>query len=80
MFSCRKWVELRPWVISEEIRNFTTSLSLAATAKALKGDEDMCLAAGCDGYIAKPFTHRQLQAAIDAVFKCKTEPRQAEER
>ena len=53
---------------------------LAATAKALKGDEEKCLAAGCDGYIAKPFTHRQLETAINAVFQRKAEHRQAEER
>jgi two-component system cell cycle response regulator DivK len=42
---------------------------LAATAKALKGDREKCLAVGCDGYIAKPFTHRELDSAIHEVFK-----------
>jgi CheY-like chemotaxis protein len=42
---------------------------LAATAKALKGDEEKCLAVGCDGYIAKPFNHRQLEVAINGVLK-----------
>jgi two-component system cell cycle response regulator DivK len=42
---------------------------LAATAKALHGDEEKCTAAGCDGYIAKPFTHRELQAAIERILK-----------
>jgi len=37
---------------------------LAATAKALSGDRETCLASGCNGYIAKPFTHRELDAAI----------------
>jgi CheY-like chemotaxis protein len=42
---------------------------LAATAKALHGDQEKCLAAGSDGYIAKPFTHRQLEVAINETFK-----------
>ena len=37
---------------------------LAATVNVLPGDREKCLASGCSGYISKPFTHRQLGAAI----------------
>ena len=42
---------------------------LAATVNALPEDREKCLAAGCDGYIAKPFTHRELGAAIKKLLK-----------
>lgn len=42
---------------------------LAATARALPGDREKCLEAGCDDYIAKPFTHRELGAAIKRLLK-----------
>lgn len=42
---------------------------LAATAKAMLDDQEKCLAAGCDGYIAKPFNHSQLGAAINALLR-----------
>ena len=38
---------------------------LAATAKALSGDREKWLASGCDGYLAKPFTLRELGLAIN---------------
>ncbi len=41
---------------------------LAATALARPGDREKCLERGCNGYIAKPFTHKQLGAAIDRLF------------
>jgi CheY-like chemotaxis protein len=42
---------------------------LAATARALPGDKEKCLQAGCDDYIAKPFTHRELGAAMKKLLK-----------
>lgn len=46
---------------------------LAATAKALPGDREKCLQSGCDDYIAKPFTHRELGAAIEKLLKRSSE-------
>ena len=37
---------------------------IAVTSYALSGDEAKALAAGCDGYVAKPFSPRQLLATI----------------
>jgi two-component system cell cycle response regulator DivK len=37
---------------------------IAVTSYALSGDETKALAAGCDGYVAKPFSPRQLLAKI----------------
>ncbi len=47
---------------------------LAATAKAQSGDREKCLACGCNGYLAKPFDHRQLALAIERLLdKTRTE-------
>jgi two-component system cell cycle response regulator DivK len=37
---------------------------IAVTSYALSGDEDKARAAGCDGYVTKPFSPRQLLAKV----------------
>lgn len=37
---------------------------IAVTSYALSGDEAKTIAAGCDGYIAKPFSPRELLAKV----------------
>ena len=46
---------------------------LAATALAMPGDMEKCLKSGCDAYIAKPFTPKQLAAAIEKLLKDRSE-------
>jgi CheY-like chemotaxis protein len=42
---------------------------LAATALYRDKDRARCLASGCNDHIAKPFTHRQLQARLNDLLK-----------
>jgi two-component system, cell cycle response regulator DivK len=37
---------------------------IAVTSYALSGDEDKCREAGCDGYVSKPYSPRQLLAKV----------------
>ena len=48
---------------------------VALTAFAMKGDEERILAAGCDGYIAKPFDYKILLARVADILARGTEPR-----
>jgi two-component system, cell cycle response regulator DivK len=45
---------------------------IAVTAHALPGDEERSLAAGCDGYLAKPIPPAMLIAEVDRRFGRKT--------
>lgn len=37
---------------------------IALTALAMKGDEERIMAAGCDGYIAKPINYKEFLATV----------------
>ena len=41
---------------------------IAVTSYALSGDEDKARAAGCDGYVTKPFSPRDLLARIRSII------------
>jgi CheY-like chemotaxis protein len=44
---------------------------VAMTAHAMKGDEELCLAAGMDGYVSKPVSGRQIEETIARVLEPK---------
>jgi two-component system, cell cycle response regulator DivK len=46
---------------------------IAVTSYALSGDETKTKAAGCDGYVAKPFSPRQLLAKMNEFLERSTE-------
>ena len=44
---------------------------VALTANAVKGDRELCLVAGMDGYLSKPYTAQQLREALE---QCLAQP------
>lgn len=41
---------------------------VAVTAFAMKGDEEKMIAAGCDGYIAKPIQYKNFLAEVERIL------------
>ncbi|HKB02597.1 MAG TPA: response regulator [Gemmataceae bacterium] len=50
---------------------------IAMTAHAMRGDRERCLAAGMDGYVAKPINDEELWAEIRRAMKPQTAPEPA---
>jgi len=48
---------------------------VALTSYAMKGDEEKMLAAGCDGYMPKPFHHREFLAMVERMVDKKNRPK-----
>ena len=47
---------------------------LAATAMAMPGDREKCLAGGFDAYLAKPFTLKQLKKVLSSGARVESRP------
>ena len=64
----RRTVELRDRRLSVQTERVGSSI-IVVTSYALSGDEDKARAAGCDAYVTKPYSPRQLLAKINEYLK-----------
>ena len=48
---------------------------IAMTASALKGDREMCLAAGMDGYVSKPPRIEAIREVLEACIRKDGDPK-----
>ena len=71
--------ELDGYETTKRIRNVAghQPYIIAMTANAMEGDRELCLAAGMDGYIAKPMRTADLRAALGKVRIVQGEPQEA---
>jgi signal transduction histidine kinase/CheY-like chemotaxis protein len=51
----------------EKTKGIAPTPIVAVTARAMQGDRELCLAAGMDGYIAKPIVVDELYAVLDEI-------------
>ena len=69
--------EMDGFTLLKEIRKRyprLTAPALAVTAHAIAGDRESCLAAGFDGYVAKPYSNASLVSAIVAATSQEVPP------
>ena len=57
--------EVRKW----ESQHGGHIMIIAMTANAMKGDREVCIEAGMDGYVAKPVRARELSEALSSFFE-----------
>ncbi len=62
-------VEATREIRERDRRNGRRTIVIAVTAQALRGDRDIFLVEGMDGYVSKPIQQEKLFAAIDAVVE-----------
>lgn len=62
--------EINGWEAARQIKKQRKDLSVVAvTAHALAGDEDRARNAGCDDYLAKPFSPKELRDIVERNLK-----------